>query len=483
MRVPGFFAPLSTSFPDGVDRLENLYREDTGDPDRPFRLVRRPGLNTFAEPSVLNGPVRGMVEINGRCFAVGGTKFGEVDVDGDEGSVASLGTVDLDTRPSMMVSNGTAGDQVAFVSGGKLYTYAMDTETFTGQVLDGDLVSDILGIVQADQYLVAWSRNSRAFQISDILDMTSWASGDVAERSQYYDNIVAIVADQKELLILGEHTGEMWWNSGNADFPFEPIQNAVWRQGCGATHSACLVGDTPYWLGRSDDGAGPIFRLRGGYTPQRISTHWVERKIQQMAVTDDAYAFAFEEGGHRFYVLTFPTESVTLAFDESVDPLVAWSQWSYRNPVTGTQDAIAPRCHVYALGRHLVGSRLDGTIYQQSLEFASDDGEPIRAVRRFRGPLNGGKRVFFGEARLDATVGVGLTTGQGSDPQVMLRKSHDGCRTFGPELWRSLGAMGKYGQSVRWQRMGYADDPGWEVVYTDPVITGLNDFHVDAAGS
>jgi hypothetical protein len=208
----------------------------------------------------------------------------------------------------------------------------------------------------------------------------------------------------------------------------------------------------------------------------------VERRIESLLLISDACGFGYEEMGHRFYVLTFPSADATLVFDESVEPSVAWSEWSYRNITTNRAEAILPRCHVFAFGKHLVGSRRDGIVYEQTLSVYDDAGDPIRAVRRFRGPRNDGKRVFVAEARLDAQVGVGLTTGQGQAPQIMLRKSKDGGRTWGPEIWKGLGALGVYGTRVRWSRPGEAIDPAWELGYTDPTVLGLNDFSVDVQG-
>jgi hypothetical protein len=396
-----------------------------------------------------------------------------------DGTATEIGVVAPDTRPPCMISNGTAGNMVAGLAGGNLYVLRTDTGSFT-RVNDPDLPADIVGMVHTDTYAVIWVRDSRTYFISRLLDFTDWDASDAAQRSDYLDNIVAIVADQKELHILGSQTQGTQWNSGNSAFPFEPVPNALSRQGAAASFGATLVGDSPYWVSKSPEGAGPVLRMRGGYTPERISTHWVERKIQQLALLSDAYAYSYEEMGHRFYVLTFPNAGVTLAFDEAVSPEVAWSEWSYLNPFSGQHEAILPRCHFYAFGKHLVGSRRDGTIYEQTLDAYDDNGDAISATRRFRGPRNDGRGVFIHEARLDAQVGVGLTTGQGVDPKVMLRKSRDGGRTWGPELWRGLGAKGEYGHQTRWQRLGAADDPAWELGYTDPTVYGLNDFHLDA---
>lgn len=473
-RVKGFIGPLSSAASPGVELLQNLYPELTGDKDRPWKLIRRPGLSVFA--SGLHGPVRGGVELDGECHVIAGQRWYSVAANG---TATEIGTVAPDTRPAYMVSNGTAGNQVAGISGGNLYVYNRSTGAF-GIVSDTDLPGDILGLAHTDTYLITWFRNSRAFRYSSLLDFTAWAGADVNERSQYLDNIVAVIADQTELTILGSQTNETWWNDGT---PFVPVPNALGQQGAAASGGACLVGDTPYWVGKSKEGMGPVFRVRGGYTPEKVSTHYIDRRIQALAVLSDAYAYGYEEHGHRFYVLTFPNADVTLGFDEAMPVEDAWHERTFFNVFTGQAEAHLGRCHFYAFGKHLIGSRKDGTIYEQSLAYRDDAGTPIRSTRRFRGPFNEGKAVFASQARLDCHVGVGLTSGQGSDPQVMFRKSRDGGKTWGNERWKSLGAIGAHGTQVTWNKVGYAKDPGWEVVVTDPVVTEWHDFHVLAEGA
>ena len=50
--------------------------------------------------------------------------------------------------------------------------------------------------------------------------------------------------------------------------------------------------------------------------------------------------------------------------------------------------------------------------------------------------------------------GTGLTSGQGSDPEVFMDFSDDLGRTWSPEDWRKLGKKGVYGQRTEWRRQG-----------------------------
>ena len=82
------------------------------------------------------------------------------------------------------------------------------------------------------------------------------------------------------------------------------------------------------------------------------------------------------------------------------------------------------------------------------------------------------KRTAQHSLQLDAETGVGLNTGQGSVPEVMLRWSDDGGHTFSNEHWREMGNIGQFGYRTIWRRLGMTQkirDRVYEVSGTDPV--------------
>ena len=62
-----------------------------------------------------------------------------------------------------------------------------------------------------------------------------------------------------------------------------------------------------------------------------------------------------------------------------------------------------------------------------------------------------------------------LPTGQGDDPQAMLRWSNDGGSTWSNEHWVSIGKIGRYQNRAIWRRLGWSRDRIFEVAITDPV--------------
>lgn len=73
-------------------------------------------------------------------------------------------------------------------------------------------------------------------------------------------------------------------------------------------------------------------------------------------------------------------------------------------------------------------------------------------------------------------LGAGLP---GDDPQVMLRLSNDGGKTWISEQWRSAGKTGEYWRRVRWNRLGSARRRVFEVSVTDPVPWRLTGAYLD----
>jgi hypothetical protein len=79
------------------------------------------------------------------------------------------------------------------------------------------------------------------------------------------------------------------------------------------------------------------------------------------------------------------------------------------------------------------------------------------------------QRQFFEEFQIQFQPGVGLVSGQGQNPQAMLRWSNDGGSTWSNEHWVSIGAIGQYNNRAIWRRLGWGRDRVFEVAVTDPI--------------
>lgn len=238
-----------------------------------------------------------------------------------------------------------------------------------------------------------------------------------------------------------------------------------------------------FWLGADARGQGIVFRANG-YSGQRISTHAVEYAIQSYGTISDAIGFTYQQDGHSFYVLTFPTAQRTWVFD------VATSAWHERAGFANGQ-FIRHRanCQTFFNNQVVVGDFQNGKIYAYDLDVFADDNLPQKWLRSWRALPTGQnnlKRTAQHALQLECETGVGLVTGQGNDPKVMLRFSDDGGHTWSNEKWAGMGKMGNYGFRAFWRRLGMTDklrDRVYEVSGTDPVKIAIMGAELALSGT
>jgi hypothetical protein len=453
--VGGSYTARSRTF--DAQRTLNLYPEvsGSGTSRSVSALYGTPGLALWA--SLVGGPVRGLLRFTqAQAVAVVGSTIYTLTT---AGVGVAIGSISAGTAPVSMASNGGV---VMLAAGAAGYFIDPAAGTVT-QITDPDFVG--AGRVDyIDGYFVWTTPGTGRFQISQLLG-TGIDGLDFATAEGAPDNLLSLVVDHRELWLFGETSTEVWFNSGNIDFPFERIQGAFMEIGCAAATSVAKLDNTVFWLGADDRGQGMVMRAQG-YQPQRVSTHAVEYAIGQMSVISDAVAYTYQQEGHSFYVLNFPTAGQTWVYDASTDQ---WHERAWRDPLLGTLGRHRAQVHMAFAGENIVGDWETGNLYRLDLDTYSDNGAPIVRTRRCAHIASGGGWQFFSSLQLIMETGVGLASGQGSDPQAMLRWSDDGGLTWSSEAWVSMGRMGEYKRRALWRRLGKGRDRVFEVTITDPV--------------
>lgn len=374
MLWPGFCGPSyqPRSVNVNAERSINLYPEvvDSGTPKVKTWLVGTPGLKSFVNFTVdLGGPVRALWAMDGRAFAVCGEGFYEFFAH-QRGK--RWGSMAVDGNPATICSSGTAGHQIFVTSGGSGYIFDTSDNSFT-KITDPNFPSPCTHGLYVDSYFVALKGLSRTFVISEQLDGLSWNGLDVAEMSWSTDNLRAIAASHREIWCFGSQHTQVWYDSGAAAFPFQPMPTLI-EHGILAPYSVVSLDNTLIWLGANALGVGTVWRANG-YTPQRISTHAVEYWLSKRDRLHRAIAYAYQEEGHSFFVLAVPEsgsreDETTWVYDVST----GW--WHERATWDEDELRYTPhegRCHCYAFGRHFVGSRSSGLILEQSLDYYDED--------------------------------------------------------------------------------------------------------------
>lgn len=423
-----------------------------------------PGVETFAS-SATGSPGRGGILVyKGRAFAVIGTKFGEIL---EAGTFSELGNVTADANPATLCTNGDGGNQIFITSGNNGYIYNLDTLAFS-QVRTG---ATTMG-AHLDGYFLVLDADTSTFYISDLLDGTSWDPTDFAQRSIRPDPWVSMIVLDRYVWLLGEQTSEVWYNTGAGTFPFAPHPAGLIPFGCAAPFSPKVVASSVFWLAATADGEGQVVNA-SGFTPQTVSTFALQVAFAGYDTRDDAIGDTYQDLGHTFYVLSFPTAGVTWAYDATPTlQLPTADRWAKRGTWVSEGNvytAWRPLFHGFAFGEHLMLDRDGGTVFRMSATLGSDaDSRPIRRLRRPPALFNNNARISVPEFEAFMEPGLGLTTGQGSNPLIALRYSTDGGKTWSSERTRSAGALGNYSARARWFRNG--SGPYWqpEIVTSDP---------------
>ena len=424
----------------------------------PAFLNRAPGLRLLTACGT--GPVRGMWQFGNFGYVVSGTELYQVT---SVWVATKIGDVS-GTGPVSMSDNGI---QLFVACNGPSYVYNSSTSAFA-QITDPDFPGAVT-VGYLDGYFVFNEPNSQRVWVTSLFDGTSTDPLDFASAEGSPDGLVSLIIDHREAWLFGTNSVEVWYDAGLVDFPLTRIQGAFNEIGCAAAYSVAKLDNGLFWLGSDARGKGIVYRANG-YTGQRVSTHAVEWRIQQYANISDALAYTYQQDGHAFYVLVFPSANTTWVYD------VATGSWHER---AGLDNGVFTRhrgnCQMAFGGETVIGDFENGNVYAFDLEVFADNGQPQKWLRSWRALPTGEnnlKRTVQHNLQLDCETGNGLNDGQGSDPQVMLRWSDDGGHTWSNEHWKSTGAIGTYGKRVIWRRLGMTTklrDRVYEVSGTDPV--------------
>ena len=441
-------------------RMVNLFPELVPEGGKePAFLQRCPGLNL--KGTIGGGPIRGLWTFNNVGYVVSGDELYRIDTS----FVATfIGRVSSGTSPVSMADNGT---QLFIACNGPSYIYNSSTGVFA-KITDPDFPGAVT-VGYLDGYFVFNQPNSQKIWVTQLLDGTQVDPLDFASAEGSPDGVVGTIVDHRELWVFGTNSVEVWYNSVNADFPLSRIQGAFNEIGCVAAYSIAKMDNGLFWLGQDARGQGIVYRANG-YTGQRISTHAVEWQIQQYGSLSDAIGYTYQQDGHSFYVLIFPSANTTWVYD------VATQAWHERAGFKNGQfTRHRSNCQMFFSNDIIVGDYENGNIYAFDLDDFSDNGSIQKWLRSWRALPTGQnnlKRTAQHSLQLDCETGVGLNTGQGSDPQVMLRWSDDGGHTWSNEHWISIGKIGEFYRRAIWRRLGMTmklRDRVYEISGTDPV--------------
>ena len=287
------------------------------------------------------------------------------------------------------------------------------------------------------------------------------------------DNTLIGCSNGSRLFTFGERSFQVFSFTDSTTNPFVSPDTAAQNIGIKNPDTMAMYGDVVMWLGSSTMGDGSVYMMDRSVTPTRISTDEIERMIAKYDWRS-AYAFSYRWFSHPLYVLTFPTDGITLAYDLREKGWVRMGSrgangnetcFRYCYPVVDTEG------NVLLQGEGCLVKATEDTWFEH-------DGTPILR-KRAGGIISSDNRPF--------KVGsVKLITNNGDyhnvldhAPVVTLRYSRNGT-TWVASSTRSLGAAGRYDYDTVFRNLGKAQYFAVEVGSSENIGFAL--YGLDVSG-
>lgn len=460
------------------DVCVNLYAEIIG--QKIVLLHSVPGKKLLA--TVGTGPIRGMYAANnGLLYVVSANQFFSVDsnwnvtligsVTNALGSLASVYMVDSPTQ--ILVVDGFGGWVWDFVA-----------STYT-QVIPNVQTSCTLPniVVYQDGFALVNSGGTNQIYQSNNNDLSLFATptglgGYTANNAYVQGNsqpVVTMAELKEEIWIFKQKSIEIWVNAGNPGFAFEPLLGVSIPIGCCAANSVARLGESLVWLGSDDQGDGVVY-MSAGYNAKPITTFALAKMFQSFQIISDAIGFSYQESGHFFYVITFPTQNISFSYD------LTSGKWHQRASFSnGSFNRESGNCCEFFNGWNITGDYDTGGLYALDVETHTDEyGNPIKWMRSWNAIPLGEEPVPLSFDNLQILLETGITVPSGLNPQIMLEFSDDGGYNWIGSVQVPMGKIGETSWRAIQNRLGSTKigtglERVWRISGVDPIevkITG-----------
>lgn len=448
----------SRSRPLSAQVTRNFYPEVADDPavKSPYVLHSFPGLKPFGAGT---GSDRGLFEHRGVLYRVAGASLYSVNKLGVHTSLGALPGV------GRCIFDGI-GSNVVIASEGRVFQY---NGTTVSEITDADL--EMPNSCAHINQQILYDGDGGRFVSSDVGDATAIDGLNYATAESDADDLIRVYTWNQTVYLFGEESIETWYSIGEGSPPFARIEGGIISVGLGALHSVSSNDRFLYWFGDDRE----VYAGEAS-AAQRISTKAISHAFAAYDIVDDAIGWCFTWEGANFYALTFPTEDRTWCYLEG-GPWFELSSGDAGGRWVGNS-------YAYAYGHHIVADVGNGNLYTLDPDTYTDNTIPVHRERA-SGPLHGGlvgapgKTLEMSRFELIMETGVGVVSGQGSDPVVMLSFSDDGGRTWSTEQWGHIGKLGEFIFKVEWHALGRFTDRVIRIKTSDPVFYSIHSATAD----
>ena len=419
------------------------------------------GASAFS-PSV--GAIgRGTHKVNDVLYQVAGNTLYSIASNGTRTTIGSITGSD----PVVMDND---GENLIITTGGDGYRYNISADTLS-------LISDVdYEPAKSCAYIntqMIYDGLEGRFQVSDPGSSASINALNYATAESHPDDTIRVYVKDGLLYVFGEESFEIWYNSGIGNPPFDRIEGAVRDIGLISPYAVAKTNDTLYFIG--DD---KIVYKMIGYKEQGISSPGIAQIFSSFNMANTtAYHVHFDD--NEIIVFRFPSEGRTFAYSENTD------NW-FELTTGANEDNYFGNSFIECYGHKLIEDARNGAIYILSPTVYKNIDE-VMIRERVSPPISGevinrpGQRLLMDRIRFVVEKGVGIPTGQGSDPQMSVSLSFDGGDSWTNEIFVSIYETGQKLLPVDFHYSQEFYECMIKVRMSDPVFMSLHNASIDMA--
>jgi hypothetical protein len=329
------------------------------------------------------------------------------------------------------------------------------TQTITNITAAGSPQTGVTHVAFIDGYILANGLSAAGIPGDVYYSLDDGVTWGFFNNEKLPDGTTAVITGWEEIYGFGPRSVEVSYNDGVT--PFGVLDGAFMQYGLLAAYSAIVADNTLYWLGEAD-GARRIFKMVGR-TPSIISTPY-DKVLQGLGTVSDARAWTQQQDGYTFYVITFPTEDLTLFYNIQLDK---WSERTFWDTATASNKRYKGGFAFYVRdwNKTVVGDYGTSKLYVST--GGTDDGEEIR-VELTSGRIAHG----YSNRKKRKRLVFEIKRGDISDFNEAVFEYRIKTDNKGWSNWKqkSLGKVGESNPYIKDYRSGVYRSAQYQVVYT-----------------
>ena len=441
-----------------TEEAHNVYFEAL--PQGGFAIRRRPGM-TLVEAGAGDGQGLYWSDRNERLFLAKGAEIRQK-IDTVSASTG-LGPWTSHGLPTIFAEGQKLNlDSLIYVANGSSLQYIDPTLNSLVVPPSSAVPVSTFVMMMNNRFYVNHTLHNQDFLITDVnpatseMDVLYWDSAvNPFRAAQKPDALLGIYTGWNEIYLWGSLACEVWQEDGVT--PISPLVGSIIEAGLAAPYSVVMADNSMYALG-SLAGKRAVIHLQGRL-PKVISEP-IANILQSYTTVSDAVGSLCFVGGLNMYLLSFPTENVTWAYDIKTD---TWCQWGYWDLTTATEGIYLGRFNAYAKtwNKHYSQS-VNGDLYELDRSVYTDNGNPIRSSIR-TGWIDHGT---WDRKRSDQLI-IKLKGFCNSDAKVAMRWRSDGFQDWSMPLEIEIQANKQNDHFCKLNRMGTYRSRQYEFIMTD----------------